>query len=105
MCAARISIAIGSWTDKEYKGLLYPRGLPDNERLATYATWFDHVEVNSGFHRVPPLAFVESWVKQTPADFVFDFKLHRDIAANPAAAASDGRKSAYLLRITRPLIE
>src|SRR3954463_16803616 len=93
-----ISVGIGSWTDKEYKGLLYPKGLPDNERLKTYATWFHHVEVNSSYHRVPPLAFVQNWVKQTPADFVFDFKLPREISQNPERAGKDGASVAPLLR-------
>ena len=102
---ARISIGIGSWTDKEYKGLLYPKGLPDNERLATYATWFSHIEVNSSYHRVPPLAFVENWAKQTPADFILDFKLPREISANPEGRARDGRQIEQVLRVTRPLID
>src|SRR5207248_1098189 len=82
-----ISVAIGSWTDQEYKGLLYPAGTADNERLTTYATWFDHVEVNSSFHHLPRVAFVENWVKQTPADFIFDFKLTKEISVDPEAAA------------------
>jgi uncharacterized protein YecE (DUF72 family) len=100
----KISVGIGSWTDQEYKGLLYPKGLPDNERLKTYATWFHHVEVNSSYHRVPPVAFVENWVKQTPADFVFDFKLPKEISADPAGAAREGRQVGQLLAAARPLI-
>jgi uncharacterized protein YecE (DUF72 family) len=99
-----ISIGIGSWTDKEYKGLLYPKGLPDNERLKTYATWFDHVEVNSSYHRIPPVAFVENWVKQTPADFIFDFKLPKEISADPERAAREGTHVDQLLRAAQPLI-
>ena len=102
--APRISVAIGSWTDKEYKGLLYPKGLPDNERLKTYATWFHHVEVNSSYHRVPPLAFVENWVKQTPADFIFDFKLPKEISANPERTAREGPYVSQLLKAAQPLI-
>lgn len=102
---ARISVGIGSWTDKEYKGLLYPKGLPDNQRLATYATWFDHIEVNASYHRIPPLAFVKNWVKQTPANFIFDFKLSREISGNPEARARDGRQVTQLLRSARPLID
>ena len=101
---SRISVAIGSWTDKEYKGLLYPKGLPDNERLKTYATWFDHVEVNSSYHRLPPLAFVENWVKQTPANFIFDFKLQKEISAGPEIAARGGTLVSQLLRVAEPLI-
>jgi uncharacterized protein YecE (DUF72 family) len=101
----RISIGIGSWTDKEYKGLLFPKGTPDNERLKTYATWFDHVEVNSSYHRVPPVAFVENWVKQTPADFFFDFKLPKEITFDPEGTAREGRYVEMVLRVARPLIE
>lgn len=103
--ASPISVGIGSWTDKEYKGLLYPKGLPDNERLATYATWFDHVEVNSSFHRIPPVAFVTNWAKQTPANFVFDFKLPREMSANPQRTAQEGRLVTQLLKSAQPLID
>src|SRR3954467_14017166 len=87
---SRISVGIGSWTDKEYKGLLYPKGLPDNERLKTYATWFAHVELNSGYHRIPSLAFVQNWVKATPADFLFEFKLAKEISMQPPETARGG---------------
>lgn len=100
----RLSVGIGSWTDKEYKGLLYPKGLPDNERLKTYATWFGHVEVNSSYYRIPPRAFVENWVKQTPADFVFDFKLPKDLSLRPERAAREGPLVAQTLRAAEPLI-
>lgn len=102
--ASRFSVGIGSWTDKEYREVLYPKGTPDNERLKTYATWFDHVEVNSSYHRVPPVAFVENWVKQTPADFIFDFKLPKEISAAPEKAAREGPHVAQLLRAAQPLI-
>lgn len=104
MCAARISVAIGSWTDSEYKGLLYPKGLPDNQRLTTYATWFDHVEVNSSYHRIPPLKFVENWVQQTPDGFLFDFKMPKDISTDPEATARGGTLVSMLLRVAQPAI-
>jgi uncharacterized protein YecE (DUF72 family) len=102
---SRISVAIGSWTDKEYKGLLYPKGLPDNERLTTYATWFDHVELNSSYHRLPSRAFVENWVKQTPADFIFDFKLPKEFSQSPEQAGRGETLVAQLIGSSRPLIE
>lgn len=101
----KISIGIGSWTDAEYKGVLYPKGLPDSERLKTYATRFTHVEVNSSYHRIPPVAFTEKWASETPPDFLFDLKLPREIADEPEAAARAGRHVEWLLRSARPLIE
>jgi len=100
----RISIGIGSWTDREYKGLLFPKGQPDKERLKTYAKWFRHIEVNSSYHRVPRVAFVENWVRQTPADFVFDLKLPRGISENPGDAARSETSVGQLLRAAQPII-
>jgi uncharacterized protein YecE (DUF72 family) len=102
--APRISVGIGSWTDKEYKNVLYPKGLPDNERLKTYAKRFDHVEVNSSYHRVPPVAFVENWVKQTPEDFIFDFKLPKEISSDPENTARGSVYVPQVLRAAEPLI-
>ncbi len=102
---AKISVGIGSWTDKEYKGVLYPKGLPDNERLKTYATRLGHVELNSSYHRVPSVAFVANWVKQTPADFIFDFKLPKEISADLGVAAKGARTVTQTLRAAQPLIE
>jgi uncharacterized protein YecE (DUF72 family) len=100
----RISVSIGSWTDKEYKIVLYPKGLPDNERLTHFATHFNHVEVNSSYHHVPPLAVVENWVKQTPPNFVFDFKLPKEISGDPENTARGGTYVAQVLRAAEPLI-
>ena len=100
----RISVGIGSWTDKEYKGVLFPKGLPDNQRLTTYATWFDHVELNSSYHRLPSLAFVENWVKQTPEGFIFDFKLPKEMSFDPEGTARAGSLVSMLMRVAQPLI-
>lgn len=79
-----ISIGCGSWTDSEYVGVLYPKGLPASARLSEYAKHFDHIEVNSTYHATPKLKHVQHWVKQTPKDFFFDIKMHRNLSQNPA---------------------
>jgi uncharacterized protein YecE (DUF72 family) len=105
MATPRISVGIGSWTDKEYNGLIFPKGTPDNQRLAVYATRFDHVEVNMGYHRIPPVKFVENWVQQTPPGFLFDFKLHKDISTDPEATARGDKLVPWTIGSARPLIE
>lgn len=101
----RISVGIGSWTDKEYKGLLYPKGLPDEERLKTYATWFDHVEVNASYHSTQPRDRVAKWVQQTPPGFVFDFKLQKEFSETPEASAKGGSLVTRFLDSAQPLID
>lgn len=98
-----IHIGCGSWTDDVYTGVLYPRGLPAAERLATYATWFDHIEVNSTYYSAPKEKITAGWAKQTPAGFQFQIKLHRAFSQNPQRAA-EGDGVERLLRGVTPLI-
>lgn len=82
-----IRVGCGSWADDEYVGLLYASGLPKQDRLRTYGTIFDRVEVNSSAYRTPQRAAVKQWEEQTPAGFIFDIKLHRVFSADPHKSA------------------
>jgi uncharacterized protein YecE (DUF72 family) len=65
----------GTWN-----GLFYPRrgrGRSTFDELAYYADHFDTVEVNSSFYRPPAQHVTRSWVRRTPADFVFSLKLYQ----------------------------
>jgi uncharacterized protein YecE (DUF72 family) len=107
-----IRVGCGSWADQEYVGLLYPRGLPPAQRLHEYAKWFNHVEVNSSYYATPRREVVRNWIRQTPADFLFDLKLHRHLLSSLAKkpGKGDGAKSrpdllAFLLEQVQPLIK
>ena len=102
---SRISVGIGSWADPEYTGVLFPPGVKSDERLKIYANFFNHVEVNATFYRLPGRAQVEDSVKQTPANFTFDLKLHRAFAQSPEKAAGDEQRLKILLDNTSPLVE
>lgn len=97
-------MGIGSWGDPEYVGLLFPRGVQPAERLGIYATWFDHIELNLTFYRTPPPATVAGWVRQTPDDFRFLFKLHQVFARSPEQAAQ-GPLVAKVRASIRPLVD
>ena len=77
-----IQIGCGSWSDAEYRNILYPPGLPATSRLSGYAQWFGHVEVNAGFYTIPSAASVAKWDEQTPPGFIFDFKLHKTLSGH-----------------------
>ncbi len=105
-----IRVGCGSWADREYVGLLYPPGLPPAQRLREYAKWFNHVEVNSGYYATPRRATVQNWIRQTPADFLFDLKLHRHLLGSlasrePASRKGSGDLLAFLLKEIQPLIK
>jgi uncharacterized protein YecE (DUF72 family) len=77
-----IQVGCGSWSDAEYRGILYPPGLPANRRLSGYAYWFGHVEVNASFYIIPERKTLANWDEQTPPGFLFDFKLHRTLSGH-----------------------
>jgi len=91
-----IRIGCGSWADKDYVGLLFPKSLPEKSRLAAYGEWFDRVELNTTYHAIPPRERIAGWVAQTPPGFLFDVKLEKRFSENPRAAADSGLVEIFL---------
>jgi uncharacterized protein YecE (DUF72 family) len=60
-----------SWKDEFYEGK------PARLWLEHYTQYFDTVEVNSTFYRLPLKTSVARWVEETPSDFVFAVKASR----------------------------
>jgi uncharacterized protein YecE (DUF72 family) len=60
-----------SWKDEFYEGK------PARTWLQHYARFFDTVEVNNTFYRLPRRSSVAAWVAQTPPDFLFAVKASR----------------------------
>jgi uncharacterized protein YecE (DUF72 family) len=61
----------------DWRGRLYPEGVPKRRWLEEYAQHFDTVEVNSTFYRLAKRSGVEGWVAQTPPEFLFAVKASR----------------------------
>lgn len=74
-----LRVGCSSWTSDAWWGRVYPRGLPDGERLSVYARLFDSVEVDSSYYRSPSRALVEGWRRKTPDSFLFTLKFPRDL--------------------------
>jgi uncharacterized protein YecE (DUF72 family) len=72
-----VRIGCSGWSYDEWRGDLYPPGLPSPRRLEHYAGLFDTVEVNATFYRLPKRETVERWSDQVPRDFVFAVKSSR----------------------------
>jgi uncharacterized protein YecE (DUF72 family) len=72
-----VHVGCSGWNYKDWRGLVYPKGLPASRWLEHYATLFDTVEVNSTFYRLARPAAVARWLEQTPPHFVFTLKASR----------------------------
>jgi uncharacterized protein YecE (DUF72 family) len=60
---------------KDWRGVVYPKELPQRRWFEHYATLFDTVEINNTFYRLPPPETVEGWAAQAPDGFEFALKL------------------------------
>jgi uncharacterized protein YecE (DUF72 family) len=72
-----VRIGTSGWQYADWRGVLYPNGLPQRAWLRRYAEVFDTVEVNNSFYRLPAAATFESWRESVPPGFVVAAKLSR----------------------------
>ncbi len=75
--AKPVHIGCSGWNYRDWRGAIYPEGLPARRWLERYAELFDTVEVNNTFYRLPSQSAVEGWVDQTPPEFVIAVKASR----------------------------
>jgi uncharacterized protein YecE (DUF72 family) len=59
---------------RHWRGLLYPERLPQRLWLERYVRFFDTVEMNATFYRLPSKETVERWRDAAPRGFVFAVK-------------------------------
>lgn len=72
-----IRVGTSGWQYRDWRGVLYPEGVPQARWLERYAEAFSVVEVNNSFYRLPERATFERWRGVTPADFTFVVKASR----------------------------
>ena len=73
----RVRIGTSGWQYPDWRGVLYPKGLPQRSWLQRYAEVFDTVELNSSFYRLPSAADFTRWKEAVPPGFVIAVKLSR----------------------------
>ncbi len=77
----KLYIGTSGWSYPHWaKGVFYPKSVPTQDWLKYYSTYFNAVEVNSTFYRLPNPSLLQRWVNITPADFVFSVKIWRRIS-------------------------
>lgn len=62
---------------------LFPEAHQSSSRLRYYATFFNSIEINSTFYRLPMPKTVSKWASEVPEDFRFTFKLWKEITHVP----------------------
>jgi len=73
-------IGTSGWNYKHWsQGVFYPKDLKPSEWLKYFVGYFDTVEINNSFYRLPSEAVFQSWRTRVPHHFVFAVKASRFI--------------------------
>jgi uncharacterized protein YecE (DUF72 family) len=90
-----IYIGPAGWAYEDWEGAVYPaRGSAGFDRLGYLSNWFDCIEINSTFYRMPSARVCAGWAERTRGRprFLFTVKLHRgfthETGGPPAGAAA-----------------
>ena len=58
---------------------LFPPPFENASRLTYYSSFFNSIEINSSFYKIPQAATVTKWADSVPENFRFTFKLWKEI--------------------------
>jgi uncharacterized protein YecE (DUF72 family) len=90
---AVVRLGTCSWADEGLLKNWYPREVRTAEsRLRHYAEWFDTVEVDSPFYRLPTPETAARWAERTPSEFVFHAKASKEMTGHEE---TDSRERAF----------
>jgi uncharacterized protein YecE (DUF72 family) len=74
-----IRVGPAGWSYTDWEGTVYPKHGSKFDHLAYLASFFDTIEINSPFYRIPPPTHAKSWVRRVAAnrDFRFTTKVYK----------------------------
>jgi uncharacterized protein YecE (DUF72 family) len=73
----RIQIGTSGWQYQDWRGKVYPQGLPQDEWFRHITGLFPTVELNASFYRLPQRSLFARWRDQSPEGFRMAVKVSR----------------------------
>jgi uncharacterized protein YecE (DUF72 family) len=88
--ANKIRVGPAGWSYKDWENVVYPPHGSKFDHLAYLSSFFDTIEINSPFYRIPPATHAKSWVRRVSAnaDFKFTTKVFRGFTHEAAKLAA-----------------
>ena len=90
-----IRIGPAGWSYTDWEGTVYPPHRSRFDHLAYLSSFFDTIEINSPFYRVPPPTHAKSWVRRVANNpsFKFTTKIYRGFTHDPSQLGADDVKA------------
>lgn len=92
----KVWIGTSGWRYEHWRGRFYPEGLSPRRWLEHYARYFDTVELNSPFYRIPKRSAFQRWRQRTPQGFLFAVKASRLITHKRRLQGAEGELRWFL---------
>jgi uncharacterized protein YecE (DUF72 family) len=89
--AHTIRVGPAGWSYTDWEGTVYPKHGSKFDHLAYLSSFFDTIEINSPFYRIPPPNHARSWVRRVAAnrDFRFTTKVFKGFTHDVAPISAD----------------
>ena len=72
--SGEIRVGIGGWTFEPWRGVFYPKGLPQAQELAYASQHLTSIEINGTYYGSQKPETFRKWHDETPDGFVFSVK-------------------------------
>lgn len=91
----KIRVGPAGWSYTDWENVVYPPHGSKFDHLAYLSSFFDTIEINSPFYRIPPPTHAKSWVRRVSGnpDFRFTTKVFRGFTHEAAKLAPDDVKA------------
>jgi uncharacterized protein YecE (DUF72 family) len=85
----KIRVGPAGWSYPDWEKVVYPPHGSKFDHLAYLASFFDTIEINSPFYRIPPPTHAKSWIRRVAdnPDFRFTTKIFRGFTHEKAELA------------------
>jgi uncharacterized protein YecE (DUF72 family) len=80
MDSRRTLVGTCGYSYDEWRGLLYPEGLPKTEFLPRYASSFPFVELDFSYYGMPRAGALAALAAKVPPGFLFSLKAHKSLS-------------------------
>src|SRR4051812_42999303 len=79
MKRGNIRVGTSGWLYRHWRGTFYPKGIRQKDEFEYYSLFFNTVELNNPFYRLPSRQTFENWRKNSKEGFLYIVKASRYI--------------------------
>lgn len=97
-----IQVGTSGYSYDDWRNVFYPPEIPKGQMLEFYCQFFQTVEINSTYYKIPARAVIQRLAEKAPAKFEFIIKTHQETTHRRVENAAAARQLAEAIQ---PLVD